>query len=92
MKEDVGGIGQVPIDGCYIRGLYLEGCRWNPLDSCLIESRPKELYTHMPVIWLMPTANRTKPETCIYDCPVYKTLTRSGKILHLSVPYLTRRF
>ena len=47
----------------------------------LAESRPKELYTDMPVIWLKPAANRNKPETGIYECPVYKTLTRAGTFI-----------
>jgi dynein heavy chain len=68
-----------PSDGCYIRGLYLEGARWDLQKKTLDESRPKELYTEMNVIWLMPKANRKKPTNGIYDCPVYKTLSRAGK-------------
>jgi dynein heavy chain len=68
-----------PADGCYIRGLYLEGARWDSQKRCLGESRPKELYTEMNVIWLLPKANRKKPTSGIYDCPVYKTLSRAGK-------------
>ncbi|KAJ3111551.1 Dynein heavy chain 1, axonemal [Phlyctochytrium bullatum] len=69
-----------PSDGCYIRGLFLEGARWDSTRKVLAESRPKELYTEMSVIWLLPKANRKKPETGIYDCPVYKTLTRAGTL------------
>ena len=69
-----------PSDGCYIRGLYLEGARWDYNSKYLAESKPKELYTEMPIIWLLPKANRKKPEEGIYDCPVYKTLTRAGKL------------
>lgn len=66
-----------PSDGCYIRGLYLEGARF---DGVLCDSRPKELYTEMNVIWLLPKRSRRKPEEGIYDCPVYKTLTRAGTL------------
>ncbi|KAI9175897.1 hypothetical protein H9P43_006261 [Blastocladiella emersonii ATCC 22665] len=69
-----------PEDGCYIRGLLLEGARWDRNEQVLAESRPKELYTEMAVIWLLPVQNRTKPTTGIYDCPVYKTLTRAGTL------------
>lgn len=69
-----------PGDGCYIRGLFLEGARWDATQRILAESRPKELYTEFPVIWLLPKANRKKPETGVYDCPVYKTLTRAGTL------------
>ncbi|VDD79452.1 unnamed protein product [Mesocestoides corti] len=80
MKENIGDLTEVPVDGCYIRGLFLEGCRWDPLQMCLIESRPKELYTHMPVVWLLPEPNKQKPESGIYECPVYKTLARYGTL------------
>ncbi|KAI8896128.1 dynein heavy chain and region D6 of dynein motor-domain-containing protein [Globomyces pollinis-pini] len=69
-----------PADGCYIRGLYLEGARWDTPKKSLDESRPKELYTEMNVIWLLPKANRKKPSSGIYECPVYKTLTRAGTL------------
>ena len=32
----------------------------------------------MPVMWLIPTANRVQPTKGMYLCPVYKTLTRAG--------------
>lgn len=72
-----------PADGCYIRGMYLEGARWDNQKKCLDESKPKELYSEMNVIWLLPKVNRKKP-TGIYECPVYKTLTRAGKITQKS--------
>ncbi|CAG9819626.1 unnamed protein product [Phaedon cochleariae] len=64
-------------DGCCIWGLFLEGARWNPLKNTLDESNPKELYTEMPVIWLKPEEHHKKPND-VYECPVYKTLTRAG--------------
>ncbi|KAI9224346.1 dynein heavy chain and region D6 of dynein motor-domain-containing protein [Blastocladiella britannica] len=69
-----------PEDGCYIRGLLLEGARWDAEAGVLAESRPKELYTDMSVLWLLPAVGRTKPTSGIYDCPVYKTLTRAGTL------------
>ncbi|XP_050552039.1 dynein axonemal heavy chain 1 isoform X2 [Spodoptera frugiperda] len=33
-----------PEDGCCVRGLFLEGARWNLSDMSLEESRPKELH------------------------------------------------
>jgi len=68
-----------PVDGCYIHGLFLEGCRWDSRLHCLEESRPKELYTTMPPIHLNPIQNREKPAG-IYFCPVYKILTRAGTL------------
>ena len=69
-----------PEDGCYIRGLFVEGARWNPDKHALDESRPKELFTDMPVCWLVPAKDRVVPTSGIYDCPVYKTLARKGEL------------
>lgn len=68
-----------PRFGCYIYGLFLEGACWDSDLAQLSESRPKELYTDMAVIWLVPTANRKPPQGGIYNCPIYKTLKRAGK-------------
>ena len=68
-----------PEDGCYIRGLFVEGARWDPISFQLSDSKPKELFTDMPVMLLVPTANRVPPTEGIYECPVYKTLTRAGE-------------
>ena len=79
MKELSSELTTRPESGCYIRGLFLEGARWDMDTFQLAESRPKELFTDMPVMWLIPMANRKPPETGMYVCPVYKTLTRAGK-------------
>ncbi|VEL32913.1 unnamed protein product [Protopolystoma xenopodis] len=79
MDESTAELTELPTDGCYIRGLFLEGARWDYTKHRLSESRPKELFTNMPVIWLIPLGNRKSPENRIYECPVYKTLTRAGK-------------
>lgn len=68
-----------PNVGCYIHGLFLEGARWDAAEGKLAESRPKELYTEMAVIWLLPIPNRKPPESGSYLCPIYKTLTRAGR-------------
>jgi len=80
MKEHYEDIKQRPEIGCYIRGLYLEGARWDSSTMLLGESRPKELYTDMATMWLVPVGNRTPPKSGIYNCPIYKTLTRAGTL------------
>ncbi len=71
-------IKQAPVDGCYIRGLSLEGARWAYQNHVLAESRPKELYTDLPIMWLRPVQFRVPPKDGFYNCPVYKTLLRAG--------------
>ncbi|GAX80571.1 hypothetical protein CEUSTIGMA_g8008.t1 [Chlamydomonas eustigma] len=69
-----------PEDGCYVRGLFMEGARWDAQEHVLGESRPKELFTEFPVVWLKPEQRRKRPASGFYDCPVYKTLTRAGTL------------
>ena len=70
-----------PDDGCYIRGLYFEGARWSYEEHTITESRPKELFTDMPFIWLKPEEQSGAASSeGIYTCPVYKTLTRAGTL------------
>jgi len=71
--------GEKPENGVYIFGMFLEGCRWDPNAWSLVDSRPKELFTSFPAIWLNPIPNRTKPEN-FFLCPVYKILTRKGTL------------
>ena len=60
----------------------------------LEESFPKELFTHAPIIWLIPalvseereldTERSAPPEGVVedgYECPVYKTTERKGILL-----------
>ena len=37
-------------EGVYIHGLYLEGCRWDPLKRVLAESQPKVQLRNLPVL------------------------------------------
>jgi len=78
MRDSSISVTAAPKDGCYIRGLFIEGARWDMTEFRLAESRPKELYTDMPVVWLQPAADRKPPTSGVYECPVYKTLTRAG--------------
>ena len=87
------GVPERPSSGSIINGPFLEGCRWNDDTELLDESRPKELYTPMPCIWLKPEAHRVSPlgpppffptiDASVkqaYACPLYKTLGRAGTL------------
>ena len=82
VKDDlaVEDVKERPADGCYIYGLWLEGARWDKIQHCLAWSFPKDLYTAMPVMHLLPIENRVAPTTGIYHCPVYKVLSRRGTL------------
>lgn len=52
-----------PSDGCYIYGMYLEGCKWDSRNHVLEDSDPKKLFTDIPLILLVPQADRVAPKT-----------------------------
>lgn len=79
MRDDVSPETAVaPEDGALVHGLFVEGARWDETTHLLQESRPKELHTTLPIIHLLPVANRVSPTDGFYTCPIYKTLSRFG--------------
>jgi len=73
-------IDQAPEDGCYVYGLFMEGARFDLTANSIVDSRPKELYTKMPVIHFVPEKERKAPTENVYRCPVYKVLSRRGTL------------
>lgn len=67
-----------PEDGAYIKGLFLEGARWDRITMQIEESFPKILYDSLPIIWLKPGDSSTFIHKDTYVCPVYKTSARRG--------------
>ena len=77
--NSVDQIQEVSEDGCYVYGLYMEGCRWDLESLQLEESFPAEMYAIAPIIFFTPAENYTAdPED--YTMPVYKTSVRAGTL------------
>ncbi|CAO2583044.1 Dynein axonemal heavy chain 3 [Lemmus lemmus] len=70
----------IPEDGAYIKGLFLEGARWDRNKMQIGESLPKILYDPLPIIWLKPGDSASFLHQNIYVCPVYKTSARRGTL------------
>jgi len=84
-----------PEDGAYIRGLFMEGARWDAKLHVIAESLPRELFIEMPYIQLEPKLRSNVPvvegvpeqytgstngTAHVYMCPIYKTSFRQGTL------------
>lgn len=77
MSDDL----EKPEDGCLIHGLFLEGARWDSNKHILTHSKPKELFTDFPMMHLLPVPDREIPTENIYECPIYKVVSRKGTLM-----------
>jgi dynein heavy chain len=68
----------VPQDGINVKGMYLEGAKWNKAEKSLGESDQKILYADCPMLWLKPKEVTKMLEYSHYSCPLYKTSERKG--------------
>ncbi|KAG2381746.1 hypothetical protein C9374_006130 [Naegleria lovaniensis] len=71
-----------PEDGVYVYGLYLNGAKWNKDKETLEESDNGEMNVKLPVIHFLPEKNHKTSPKC-YECPLYKTSERKGKLSSL---------
>lgn len=60
-------------DGAYIHGLALMGARWDPANTTVDRSFPKEMFCPMPVINCKAITSDKLDLKGFYECPCYKT-------------------
>jgi dynein heavy chain len=65
-----------PREGAYVHGLFMEGARWDVQTGCIMESRLKDLFPVMPVIFIKAIIQDKQDLRNMYECPVYKTRVR----------------
>jgi dynein heavy chain len=54
----------------------MEGGRWDSQTGCIMESRLKDLFPVMPVIFIKAITQDKQDLRNMYECPVYKTRIR----------------
>ena len=69
-----------PERGNYIYGLYMQGARWDSEERRISDSKPRVLFTEMPVIWVCPVVVGEETSNSVYNCPVYQTSARAGEL------------
>nr|CAD7423389.1 unnamed protein product [Timema monikensis] len=65
-----------PREGAYIHGLFMEGARWDMQSGGIVDSRLKELFPVLPVVFIKAITQDKQDLRNIYECPVYKTRIR----------------
>ena len=70
---------ELPEEGVYISGLFLEGAHWDLKRKAIIDSVPNKMYVAMPNIHFIPK-EISDHHGNIYNCPLYKTLARAGSL------------
>jgi len=63
-------------EGAYVCGLYMQGARWEPTQAIIDKSKPKEMFSPMPVMSVKGVATEKADFAGMYMCPVYKTEQR----------------
>jgi dynein heavy chain len=78
MKQAVHSLTAPPEEGAYVRGMFLEGARWDEDEGYLTEPLPMQLFATMPVVHFKPVENKKKGGKGMYTCPLYLYPVRTG--------------
>ncbi|KAJ3093097.1 Dynein heavy chain 6, axonemal [Quaeritorhiza haematococci] len=71
--------GHNPEDGVFVRGLFMEGARWDHEKRSIQNSFPMEMFSVMPLIRFIPTQIPQLDHQKFYVCPLYKTSARAER-------------
>ena len=80
--EDETKVPKLNVDGAFIRGMFLEGAKWNNIKSVLNDADPMQLHYKMPIVHIKTVEKIQKASAKIgfYESPVYICPDRSGTI------------
>ena len=71
LNQDESTINIHPKEGAYIKGLFLEGARWDVETGSLVDSNSMELNSRMPIIHFKPVEQKRRIAKGTYQCPLY---------------------
>ena len=69
-------VSSAPEDGCYVRGLYLEGAGWDLGRACLVRQDPKVGVVQLPILQVVPIEAARLQLAGTFRTPVYVTQAR----------------
>ncbi|KAJ8925639.1 hypothetical protein NQ315_009484 [Exocentrus adspersus] len=75
-KKQKDEFNSAPREGAYVHGLFMEGARWDTQLNSIADSKLKELFPVVPVIFIKAITQDKQDLRNMYDCPVYKTRMR----------------
>jgi len=78
MTSNEQSLGVAPKEGAYVKGLFLEGARWDNDNGVLCEPLPMELYCTMPIIHFKPVEAKRKASKGLHPTPCYMYPVRTG--------------
>jgi len=67
-----------PAEGIHVKGMNMEGFKWNVNTRFIDESDSKVLFSDCPMVWFKPISKSAKVTQGVYMCPLYRTMERKG--------------
>ena len=79
LKMESEEVKKPPEEGVYLRGLFLDGCRWDKAGNKLADSAPKVLYAPLPVLYVTGVLASDKKGDAgfSFTAPCYKSPKRT---------------
>jgi dynein heavy chain len=71
---------EVPAEGILVKGMNMEGFKWNAATQLLAESDPKILFSDCPMMWFKPVLEVDFKHEGVYKAPLYRTMERKGTL------------
>ena len=72
-KMDVASIEGQPRTGAYMNGFYMQGARFDTGTLLMAESKPKELFSYMPIVTCSAILSTEVETGGVFESPCYKT-------------------